>query len=182
MRVIAGKYKGRTLFSPKDDSVRPTTDRIKENVFNLLQGRIAGAAFLDLFGGSGAMSIEALSRGAALAVICDPSRDSVALIKKNFQKVGVGKEGQILELPYDLAAKRLCGKKFDVVYLDPPFRADYYEDILRRIAECDLLASEGVIVFEHATERAFSCSEGYLVFDSRKYGSVTLELIKKASE
>ena len=177
MRVIAGKYKGRTLFSPKDNAVRPTTDRVKENVFNLLQGRIADAAFLDLFGGSGAMSVEALSRGATLAVVTDPSRDSVALIKKNFQKVGIGKEGQILELPYDLAAKRLCGQKFDIVYLDPPFRADYYEDILRRIAEFDLLSEDGVVLFEHATERAFPEVEGFEVFDRRKYGSVTLELL-----
>ena len=180
MRVIAGKYKGRALFSPKDESVRPTTDRIKENVFNLIQGRIAGASFLDLFGGSGAMSIEALSRGAREAVISDPSRDSVALIKKNFAKVGVGKEGQILELPYDLAAKRLVGKRFDLIYLDPPYRAPYYEDILARISDCDLLAEDGVLLFEHATERPFPEAKGYVIFDSRKYGSVTLELLRRA--
>ena len=180
MRVIAGKYKGRTLFSPKDQSVRPTTDRIKENVFNLLQGRMSGAAFLDLFGGSGAMSVEALSRGAARAVVVDASRESVALIKKNFQKVGVGKEGQILELSYELALKRLAGEKFDIVYLDPPYRADYYEDILTGILSCDVLAADGVVVFEHATERPFPEVEGFVTFDRRKYGSVTLELLQRA--
>ena len=179
MRVIAGKYKGRTLFSPKDASVRPTTDRIKENVFNLLQGRIPGASFLDLFGGTGAMSIEALSRGAARAVIVDASRESVDLIKKNFQKVGVGKEGQILEVPYDVALKRLARERFDVIYLDPPYRADYYEDILARISECDVLGEDGVVVFEHATERAFPSLSDYEVADSRKYGSVTLEILKR---
>ena len=180
MRVIAGKYKGRTLFSPKDASVRPTTDRIKENVFNLLQGRIPGAAFLDLFGGTGAMSIEALSRGASRAVIVDASRDSVALIKKNFQKVGIGKEGEILELSYDLALKRLTGVPFDLIYLDPPYRAAYYEDILERILTADVLAKNGVMVFEHATERDFPEISGYSVLDRRKYGSVTLEILQRA--
>lgn len=182
MRVIAGKYKGRTLFSPKGDAIRPTTDRIKENVFNLIQGRIAGAAFLDLFGGTGAMSVEALSRGAVRAVIVDASRDSVALIKKNFQKVGVGKEGQILEVPYDIALKRLTGERFDLIYLDPPYRADYYEDILARIREADVLAADGVVLFEHATARGFSVVPGYEIADSRKYGSVTLEILKRVAE
>ena len=180
MRVIAGKYKGRTLFSPKDQSVRPTTDRIKENVFNLLQSRMNGAAFLDLFGGSGAMTVEALSRGASRAVIADASRESVALIKKNFQKVGVGKEAQLFELSYDLVLKRLAGEKFDIVYLDPPYRAEYYEDILEGILQNGLLSEGGVVVFEHATERAFPDAEGYRSLDRRKYGSVTLELLVKA--
>ena len=182
MRVIAGKYKGRTLFSPKDQSVRPTTDRIKENVFNLLQGRIPGAAFLDLFGGTGAMSVEALSRGATRAVVVDASPESVALIKKNFAKVGVGKEAQILEVPYDIALKRLVGDRFDVVYLDPPYRAAYYEDILTRIAESDILAAEGVVVFEHATEREFPSHPAYETLDRRKYGSVTLEILRRLAQ
>lgn len=182
MRVIAGKYKGRTLFSPKDQSVRPTTDRIKENVFNLIQGRVAGSAFLDLFGGSGAMSVEALSRGASSTVTVDASRESVALIKKNFQKVGVGREGEILELSYDLALKRLAGRRFDLIYLDPPYRADYYEDILAKILSSGVLAEEGLVLFEHATEREFPAVDGYLSADKRKYGSVTLEILKRASK
>ena len=178
MRVIAGKYKGRTLFSPKDQSVRPTTDRIKENVFNLIQGRIVGAAFLDLFGGSGAMSVEALSRGAVKAVTVDASRESAELIKKNFQKVGVGREAQLLELGYDVALRRLAGQKFDLIYLDPPYKAEYYEDILQSILANGVLAENGLILFEHATERPFPpLPEGLSLFDSRKYGSVTLELI-----
>lgn len=178
MRVIAGKYKGRTLFSPKDDSVRPTTDRIKENVFNLLQGRVPGAAFLDLFGGSGAMSVEALSRGAVRAVVVDASRDSVALIKKNFAKVGIGKEGEILEVSYDLALKRLAGERFDLIYLDPPYRATFYEDVLTRIAESGVLAESGVVVFEHASERDLPAVPAYESLDRRRYGSVTVEILR----
>ena len=177
MRVIAGKYKGRTLFAPKDQSVRPTTDRIKENVFNLVQGRVAGCRFLDLFGGSGAITAEALSRGAASAVIVDASRDSVALIKKNFAKVGIGREGRILELSYDIALKRLAGETFDLIYLDPPFRIESYEAILSAILEVGVLAEEGLILFEHATERAVPVPKGLRLFDSRKYGSVTIEIL-----
>ena len=180
MRVIAGKYKGRTLFSPKDASVRPTTDRIKENVFNLVQGRIVGSAFLDLFGGSGAMSVEALSRGAARTVTVDASRDSIDLIKRNFQKMGVGREGAILELTYDVALKRLVGERFDLIYLDPPFRAPYIADIFERIAEANLLQDGGVVVYEHATEIAFSPASGWRVIDTRKYGSVTIEILERS--
>ena len=180
MRVIAGKYKGRTLFSPKDASVRPTTDRIKENVFNLVQGRIVGSAFLDLFGGSGAMSVEALSRGAARTVTVDASRDSIDLIKRNFQKMGVGREGAILELTYDVALKRLVGERFDLIYLDPPFRAPYIADIFERIAEANLLQDGGVVVYEHATEIAFSPASEWRVIDTRKYGSVTIEILERS--
>jgi len=179
MRVIAGKYKGRVLFSPKDQAIRPTTDRIKENVFNLLQGRLAGAAFLDLFGGSGAMTIEALSRGAAMAVTVDASRDSAELIKKNFRKVGLGNEAQLWEITYDVALKRLSGQKFDVIYLDPPYKAGLEKDVLDKIVENDVLKEGGVVVFEHATEIPFAYEGELAVFDSRKYGSVTIELLSR---
>ena len=180
MRVIAGKYRGRNLFSPKDQAIRPTTDRIKENVFNLIQGRIAGSVFLDLFGGSGAMSIEALSRGASRAVVVDASRDSVDLIKKNFAKVGIGREGEILEITYDVAIKRLTGERFDLIYLDPPYKAPYITDIFERIAEANLLQNGGVVVYEHATEIAFSPASGWCVIDTRKYGSVTIEILERS--
>ena len=177
MRVITGKYKGRQLFSPKDQAIRPTTDRIKENVFNLIQGRVAGAAFLDLFGGSGAMTIEALSRGAAKAVTVDASRDSAELIKKNFRKVGVGNEAQLWEITYDVALKRLAGQKFDLIYLDPPYKAGLEADVLDKIVQNGVLKEGGAIVYEHATEIPFAYQGGLKTFDSRKYGSVTIELL-----
>ena len=177
MRVIAGKYKGRTLFSPKGDAVRPTTDRIKENIFNLLQFRIAGAAFLDLFGGSGAMSVEALSRGAAKTVTVDNARESIALIKRNFEKVGVGKEAQILERDYASALLYLRGSKFDFIFLDPPYRADFYENLLLSIEESGVLAEGGEVIFEHATERPLELPMHWVTKDSRKYGSVTIDFL-----
>lgn len=177
MRVIAGKYKGRQLFSPKDQSVRPTTDRIKENVFNLLQGRVAGAAFLDLFGGSGAITVEALSRGAVKAVTVDASRESVDLIKRNFRKIGIGNEAQIVEVEYGVALKRMAGQKFDIIYLDPPYKAGVEKDVLDKISEGGFLADGGVVVLEHATEIPFLYEGALKVFDSRKYGSVTIELL-----
>ncbi|MBQ9370316.1 MAG: 16S rRNA (guanine(966)-N(2))-methyltransferase RsmD [Clostridia bacterium] len=182
MRVIAGKYKGRTLFSPKDESVRPTTDRIKENIFNLIQFRIAGASFLDLFGGSGAMSIEALSRGAARVVTVDSARESIALIKRNFMKVGIGKEGEILEKDYVAALSSLRGAAFDFIFLDPPYKATFYEDILLKIAEYEVLAETGNVIFEHATERALTLPEGLRNVDSRKYGSVTIDFLSAEKE
>ena len=177
MRVIAGKYRGRNLFSPKDQAVRPTTDRIKENVFNLLQTRIPGCDFLDLFGGSGAMTIEALSRGAARAVLVDCDRESVKLIKKNLSALGIGREADLLETDYWRAAERLRGRAFDVIFLDPPYHADFYEDVLNAISSFGLLKEGGVTVFEHATERALSLPEGWRATDERKYGSVTISIL-----
>ena len=179
MRVIAGKYKGRTLFPPKGDRVRPTTDRIKENVFNLIQGKVAGAAFLDLFGGSGAMSIEALSRGAARTVTVDAAEDSIALIKKNFQKMGVGAEGQVVKQSYDVALKSLTNTPFDVIYLDPPYLAEFVTDVLDKIVVFNVLAKDGVVVYEHATATDFCYEGGLERIDSRKYGSVTIEIFKR---
>jgi len=180
MRVIAGKYKGRTLFSPKDMSVRPTTDRIKENIFNLLQGKMAGAKFLDLFGGSGAMSVEALSRGASEAVTVDNARESVALIKRNFAKVGIGREGRILECSYLGALERLHGERFDVVFLDPPYREGLYREVLAALAEGDFLSEEGVVVAERATELPYDPPAAFHLADSRKYGSVTVDIFRRS--
>ena len=155
MRVIAGKFKGRNLFSPKDQAVRPTTDRIKENLFNLIQMRIPGSSFLDLFGGSGAISIEALSRGAGSAVIVDCDPESVKLIKRNFSALGIGKEGTILETDYKRAAEKLFGRAFDIIFLDPPYRADFYEDILLSIRSNCLLKEGGIVVFENLVRNLF---------------------------
>jgi len=182
MRVIAGKYKGRTLFSPKDESVRPTTDRIKENIFNLIQFRLPGARFLDLFGGSGAMSIEALSRGAARVVTVDSARESIALIKRNFTKVGIGKEGEILERDYAAALASLRGETFDFIFLDPPYRAEYYEDILHKIMENNVLSKTGNVIFEHATERDLLLPDAWHIVDHRKYGSVTIDFLSAERE
>jgi len=177
MRVIAGKFKGRQLFSPKDEAVRPTTDRIKENIFNLIQFRVSGARFLDLFGGSGAMSVEAVSRGAMRVVTVDHARDSLALIKKNFEKVGIGKEGQIMDADYAVAIERLKGDPFDIIFCDPPYHAGFYEDILRKIGEKELLSDGGILVFEHATEREIPLTDGWEALDCRKYGSVTVDIL-----
>lgn len=184
MRVIAGKFRGRQLFSPKDEAVRPTTDRIKENIFNLIQFRVSGSRFLDLFGGSGAMSVEAVSRGALRVVTVDQARDSLALIKRNFEKVGIGKEAQILDADYAVALERLKGSAFDIIFCDPPYRADFYEDILRKIGEKDVLSSEGIVIFEHATERELPLIDGWERADSRKYGSVTVDILtlRKSAE
>ena len=176
MRVIAGKFKGRSLFQPKDTAVRPTTDRVKENIFNLIQFRVPGSAFLDLFGGSGAMSVEAASRGAARIVTVDNSRESVALIKRNFDKVGVGREAQILETDYASALKRSQGP-FDIIFADPPYHADFYQDIFTAITAAHALKEEGILVFEHATERALPTVDGWETIDTRKYGSVTVSIL-----
>ena len=92
----------------------------------------------------------------------------------------MGSEAELLELTYDIALKRLAGRSFDLIYLDPPYRAPYVKDIFESIASHRLLSDEGVVVYEHATEIAFSLPEGWVSADSRKYGSVTIEVLRRA--
>ena len=154
MRIIAGKYRGRKLKSPPSLQTRPTSDRLRETLFNILAPRIKGARFLDLCAGSGAVGIEALSRGAAHATFVDQSRRMCALIEANLDELKVD-EDVIEVLGREVAEFLLRHEKkgtepFDIVYFDPPYATDY-EAVLNYIgghAE-RLLAEDGLVIVEH---------------------------------
>lgn len=175
MRVIAGKLKGRTLFSPKGDSIRPTTDRIKENVFNIIQWDVPGSRFLDLFCGAGGIGIEAISRGAKTVVFVDKDKDSIAITKANLEKVKA-EGGELLFADYSVALARLKGRQFDIIFLDPPYSADFAEDILTAIEEYSLLSQDGTVIFEH-NEELPACGNWQIV-DKRKYGKINVSFLK----
>ena len=170
MRVIAGKYKGIRLISPKDNSVRPTTDRIKETVFNILVSRysVEGEDVLDLFSGSGALGIEAASRGAKSVVFADASADSIRLTKENTAKTKSVFE--IIHGDFKFAIKKLQGRKFGIIFVDPPYRAGLYVEVLGLIRQYGLLKEGGVVVVEH--DGNIDLSEYSDVFDvnERKCG------------
>ena len=179
MRIIAGKFKGRTLETLRGNSVRPTTDRVKESIFNLIQFRVDDARVLDLFCGSGALGIESLSRGASQVTFCDKARASIEITKKNLEKV----HGNIsiINKDYSACIDTLAreGKKFDIIFLDPPYLEGLQDAILNKLKEADILDEDGVIVYERAREvEGAHLPSGFVLTDSRDYGATTVDLIE----
>ena len=177
MRVITGKYKGRSLVAPKYDA-RPTLDRMKETLFNIVNAKLDGACVLDLFAGSGQIAIECLSRGAVRAILCDNSREAVVAIKANFEKIGATPE--LMFCDFRDCLKRLpC--QMDVVFVDPPYKAGFYNEVLQSIDELNVMNPNGWIVCEHASEDDLPDSIGkFTCFDRRKMGTVTFSFYKRS--
>lgn len=153
MRVIAGEFKGRTLKAPSWDGLRPTSDRLRETLFNLLATRVGDATVLDVCAGTGAIGIEALSRGARMAVFVEHDARAVALIRENVARCGVGERYAIQHASAETAlAGSLPGGPFDIVVLDPPYEYPDVGALVERAAA--LVAPGGVLVLEHAWRRA----------------------------
>ena len=180
MRIIGGKHRGRVLTEFKGEAIRPTADRVKESVFNILSREIAGARVLDLFCGSGALGLECISRGAKEAVFNDCSKDSVAVLTANIKKLSEGEVCTVRALDYLACLSALQGK-FDIVFLDPPYRFDYGVKAAEEIARRGLLAEDGVIVYERDKPFEESAAEnfGLRVADVRKYGKTYVSFLRK---
>ena len=148
MRVIAGKFKGRNLKSPPSMQVRPTSDRLRETLFNVIAARVPDSRFLDLCAGSGAVGIEALSRGAAHATFVDRSRRSCQLIEANLNLCAVPEEQRDIYCSEVTEFVKQAGEKWDLVFLDPPYNTDYPR-ILHLLGSLALLNEEGLLVVEH---------------------------------
>lgn len=178
MRVISGKYRGKRLFSPTDDRVRPTTDRIKETLFNILASR--GGVYgdvLDLFAGSGALGIEALSRGAERAVFVDKDPDSVRLTKSNLRHVGA--DAEVYNTDYRVALKKLAGRTFDFIFLDPPYHLHIEAELVETIDALSLLAANGTIIIERDMKNnLIKWPESYII-DTRPCGNTALEFLRR---
>ena len=144
MRVITGSAKGRKLFEPKDQSVRPTTDMVKEAIFSIVQFDVPGRRVLDLFAGTGQLGIEALSRGARECVFVDSSPASLALVKKNLEACRM----QAPVIRSDALTYLSHGGKFDLVFIDPPYAAGMYDDVLKAVFMFDILSEGGIILVE----------------------------------
>lgn len=155
MRIIAGEYGGRVIKSPPDSRTRPTSDRLRETLFNVLAPRIEGARFLDLCAGTGAIGIEAISRGASHATFIDRSKKACALIEENLDLLGIPEEHTDVQA---LTAENFTGRKhengWDIVFFDPPYDTDY-SIVLFEFAtpESKLLNEGGVLIAEHHTKR-----------------------------
>lgn len=181
MRVISGKVRGLKLDTPKNDDVRPTTDRVKESLFNIINPYVIDSNVLDLFAGTGSLGIECLSRGALSATFVDVSKDSINIVKSNVKKARVENESTILNLDFKTAIDRLNvqNKKFDIIFMDPPYYKNMFIDALSNIDNSDLLSEDGIIVVEHDTKDKFIDKIGRLEKSKeKKYGNTTLTFYK----
>ena len=158
MRVIAGTARSVPLLSRDGLDTRPTTDRVKEAIFNIIQFEVPSARVLDLFAGTGQLGLEARSRGAREAVcvdavIVDQSKDSISIIRQNLQKTKLTEKAEVVCADYMEYLNR-CKERFDLIFLDPPYREKFLENALNRISEIDILKSGGIIICERPAEKA----------------------------
>ena len=179
MRVITGSARGVQLKTPEGMKTRPTTDRVKEAMFSIIHFDIPGAKVLDLFGGTGQLGIEALSRGAASATFVDQSDAACRLIKENLRRTKFENAGKVVRGDY-LEYLSRCREQYDIILLDPPYAEVFLENALKRITEIDILRTGGIIVAERPVGKELPWDfEGYTRSRDYKYGSVLLTLYRK---
>ena len=179
MRIISGRKRGHKLLEFEGEDVRPTTDRVKESVFNLIQGFVPDAVCLDMFAGSGALSFEAISRGAQKAVCIDSDKRSIDIIKKNALSLGFLEDCDIVNMSCFDYVERTT-EKFDIVFLDPPYNKNFIEPVLDALIKNDVLNKDGIIVLESDGTDFHDEFEGLDIYRQRKYGRTYITIYKKA--
>ncbi len=179
MRVISGKARGVTLKTPEGLQTRPTADRVKEAIFSILQFDLPGAKVLDLFGGTGQLGIEALSRGAEKAVFVDAGEAACKLIQENLRRTKLEGQGKVIRSDY-LQFLSTCKEKFDIILLDPPYAEVFLENSLNRISEIDILQSNGIIVTERPLDKELSWEiPGFTRSKDYKYSKTLVTIFRK---
>ena len=179
MRVISGKARGVNLKTPDGVLTRPTIDRVKEALFSIINFDIPASNVLDLFGGTGQLGIEALSRGAKSAVFVDQRDEACKLIKENLRRTKLEQDAKVVRMDYLDYLKR-CKDKFDIIFLDPPYAEVFLENALKCITEIDILQSGGIIVAERPLGKDLPWDfEGFTRSKDYKYGKVLLTIYRK---
>ena len=179
MRVITGKARGVALKTPEGLTTRPTADRVKEALFSIINFDIPDAEVLDLFGGTGQLGIEALSRGAKRAVFVDAGDAACKLIKENLRRTKLEGQGSVVRSDYLQYLSR-CREKFSIVFLDPPYAEEFLENSLKKLSEIDILKSNGIIVCERPLGKELSWEiPGFTRSKDYKYGKTLLTLYRK---
>ena len=179
MRVITGKARGVNLKTPDGLKTRPTTDRVKEAMFSIIQFELPGARVLDLFGGTGQLGIEALSRGAKSAVFVDSGEQACSLIRENLRRTKLEADAKVVRADY-LEYLQRCNEQFDIVLLDPPYAEVFLENALNCVAEIDILQTGGIIVTERPLGKELLCEfDGLTRSKDYKYGNTLLTLYRK---
>lgn len=176
MRVIGGEKRGTKLFSLEGNDTRPTTDRVKESLFNIIQWEIRDKKVLDLFAGSGGLGIEALSRGASYAVFVDGNEDAVKIIRKNIEKLRYEEKCSILYADYKKVLNNI--QNYDIIFLDPPYKSDLIEKSLHLILTNKLLSQDGIVICETEKNRQFQYN-GFFMKKEVCYGITKLCFLKQ---
>ena len=180
MRVITGKARGVNLKTPEGMLTRPTADRVKEALFSIINFDIPGASVLDLFGGTGQLGIEALSRGAKSAVFVDAREDACKLIRENLKRTRLQENARVVRSDY-LDYLSRCREQYDIIFLDPPYAETYLENAINRITEIDILQSNGIMIAERPLGKELPWEfEGYTRSRDYKYGKTLLTIYRKA--
>jgi 16S rRNA (guanine966-N2)-methyltransferase len=180
MRIIAGRFKGRNLKSFDAPHIRPTTDRVKESLFNILQAHIEGARILDMFAGTGNLSIEALSRGAAVVESVEKHPESIKIIYENLKMIKIEREIKVHKEDAFLYMKKYKGEPFDVIFLDPPFTEQLADSIMTEIEKTRLFHPETVFAIESAKKEKLLEKYGRLeAIDRRVFGDKVLTFFKE---
>lgn len=178
MRVVSGKYRGRKIESPKGNDVRPTSDMVKENIFNTIQFDVADSCFLDLFCGSGGMGIEALSRGAKQVTFVDNSKTSIALTQRNL--AGIKDDYKVVNSDFETALRGV-GKQ-DFIFVDPPYKTNYIGDICSIVLDRDLLSEDGYIIYEHDKDKEYSLTDEFWIAKRKRYGCIVVDFIARTKK
>lgn len=179
-KITGGNLGSRKLKSPKGMNVRPTPGRVKESLFSILQTRIAGSRFLDLFSGTGAIGFEAASRGAEKVVCVEGHRETAEAIREAAEQLGVSGRVEVVAAPVDRALYRLDGE-FDLVYADPPYADEIPMQMFRLLLERNLLAADALVIFEHSARTILPDIPGYRGVREEVYGDVALAFFTPSS-
>lgn len=181
MRIVAGKFRGKQLTSPEDDSIRPTADRVRESVFNILASRLGpnfdGLRVADLFAGTGALGLEALSRGAANVVFVDTGAEARGLIRDHIEAFGAGGVAKLLRRDATNLGPAGTMGPVDLVFLDPPYGQGLGEKALLSLKDGGWLKRETVIVFEEGSDVTVNLPEGFALDDRREYGAAAVHVL-----
>ena len=181
MRIISGKARGTNLYTLQGTNTRPTLDRVKESIFNIISERIYDSKVLDLFSGSGAIGLEFASRGAKEVVLCDNSKKAIEIIQKNIQKTHLEDKVRVYNCDFGELLSEIQNEKFDIIYLDPPYKTDYIKEAIEKILQYNLKEQNGVIIAETDEPDKIKNDISNLnveIIDMRKYGRANLLFIK----
>ena len=181
MRIVAGKFRGKTLLSPEDDSIRPTADRVRESVFNILASRLGpsldGLRVLDLFAGTGALGLEALSRGASNVVFVDTGAEARGLIRDHIEAFGAGGVAKLLRRDATALGPAGTMGPVDLVFLDPPYGKGFGELALASLREGGWLKPDTMLVLEESSEVTVTLPPGFALDDRRQYGAAAVHFL-----
>ena len=184
MRIITGEAKGRRLIAPKGMETRPTADKTRESLFSILMRYVGDAKVLDLFGGTGALALEAISRGAQSAVICDVSDPAIKAIRAN--ALAVTKDDgrvRVFKADYKAALERLKTERFDLVFLDPPYRlSEAYAYSARFLLENGMLNEDAIVAAERSTQLEIAWPKGLTKYDTRQYRDTAIDFLRRDTD